>query len=100
MAVTANLLVRREAWEQIGGFQEGTRSGADAEFCWRLQEAGWTLEHRPGAAVIHRHRDTRAALLCQSARDGAGGAWLENRRPGAGARPPLVRELARALAGV
>src|SRR3954471_11687468 len=31
-AVTANLLVRRGAWEALGGFQEGVRSGADGEF--------------------------------------------------------------------
>jgi glycosyltransferase involved in cell wall biosynthesis len=99
MAVTANLLVLREAWEAVGGFQEGTRSGADAEFCWRLQEAGWSLDLRPEAALTHRHRDRLVPLLRQSVRDGAGAAWLERRRPGSGARPPLARELIRALAG-
>src|SRR3954447_8492969 len=29
--ITANLLVRRSAWEAVGGFQERVRSGADVE---------------------------------------------------------------------
>jgi hypothetical protein len=100
MAVTANLLVRREAWQMVGGFQEGTRSGADAEFCWRLQEAGWSVGLDTRAALVHRHRDRLGPLLRQAARDGAGAAWVERRRPGSGARPPVLRELARAAAGV
>src|SRR3954451_24461449 len=38
--ITAHLLVRRAAWEAVGEFQERVRSGADVEFCWRVQEAG------------------------------------------------------------
>jgi GT2 family glycosyltransferase len=79
MGVTANLLVRRSAWAQIGGFHELTRSGADADFCWRLQEAGWTLEYRPRAIAAHLHRRTLPALLRQAARDGAGVRWLSRR---------------------
>jgi Glycosyltransferase like family 2 len=98
MAVTANLLVRRAAWEQLGGFQEMTRSGADADLCWRLQDAGWTIEHRPGARAEHEHRATVRALLAQAARDGAGHRWLSRRSPGLRATIPL-RRMARSAAG-
>jgi GT2 family glycosyltransferase len=81
--VTANLLVRRAAWEQAGGFAEGARSGGDAEFCWRIQHRGWAIEHRPHAAVIHFHRTTLNGILRQYRRYGAGVAWLERRYPGA-----------------
>jgi hypothetical protein len=98
MAVTANLLVRRAAWESVGGFAERTRSGADADFCWRLMDAGWTLEYRDAPAVTHDHRRTVRALLAQSRRDGAGGTWLARRWPGY--RPFLgPRGFLRALAG-
>jgi GT2 family glycosyltransferase len=80
--VTANLLVRRAALEQAGGFAEGIRSGGDADLCWRLQEAGWTLEHRPRAAVVHEHRASLRALLRQYARYGGGTPWLSERHPG------------------
>ena len=48
-AVAANLLVRRAAFEQLGGFAEGVRAGEDTDFSWRLQEAGWLLEAPVGA---------------------------------------------------
>ena len=48
-AVAANLLVRREAFEAVGGFYEGVRAAEDTDFSWRLQRAGWRLEGRPAA---------------------------------------------------
>jgi hypothetical protein len=99
MAVTANLLVRRDAWRAVGGYAEQTLSGADADFCWRLEDAGWTLALNAGARVEHVHRDSLRALLAQSRRDGAGGRWLANRWPGCPAHPPLGREWLRAVAG-
>lgn len=99
MAVTANLLLRRAAWEQIGGFAEQTRSGADEELCWRLQDAGWELELRLEALVHHEHRATLGALLRQSARDGAGARWASRRHPGYPPRPKVVRGVVRAGGG-
>ena len=89
-AATANLLVRRAAFEPAGGFAEGIRSGGDVDLCRRLLGAGWTLEHRPGAAVIHPHQETLAGLLRQVARYGAGARWLDRRHPGSAPRWPLI----------
>ncbi len=99
MAVTANLLVLREAWRAIGGFQEHTLSGADSDFCWRLQDEGWELALNLGALVHHEHRATLGALLRQAERDGAGQRWSSHRYAGVPPRPRLGRELGRALAG-
>lgn len=98
MAVTANLLVRRAAWSQLGGFCGHVRAGADSEFCWRLQEEGWMLGYRPAAVVHHYHRATVAALLRQVARDAAGSAWLERQRPGCCPPPRLVGDGLRSVA--
>lgn len=96
VAATGNLMVRRVAFEELGGFVEGIRSGGDVDFCLRLQNAGWDLEFRPGALVLHRHRDSVPALLATFARYGAGSSWLRSRYPGIGGRWPLSpRELAR-----
>jgi glycosyltransferase involved in cell wall biosynthesis len=84
-AVTANLLVRKRAWHSVGGFLEGIRSGGDTEFSWRLQDAGWTLGHRPEARVIHGHRESLASFARVVLRYAAGRAWLGRRYPGAGA---------------
>jgi hypothetical protein len=98
-AATANLLVRRSAWEELGGFLETVREGADFEFCWRLRDAGWRLELRSDAVIEHSHRESLGALLRQVSRDAAALAWLERRRPGSLRPPGIARGLAtRALA--
>jgi GT2 family glycosyltransferase len=82
-AQTANAAVRRAAFEQVGGFEAGVRSGGDADLCFRIRAAGWTLERREEAAVVHRNRSTIPRMLAQRARHGAGAAWLSKRWPGA-----------------
>lgn len=96
---TANLLVRRVALEEAGGFIEGIRSGGDADFCWRLQDLGWSLEHRSSAAITHRQRERLGPLIRQAARYGRGRAWLERRFPDC-PRPRVVRDVARALGAI
>ncbi len=82
-AQTANAAIRRAAFEQAGGFEGGVRSGGDADLCFRVRAAGWTLERREQAAVVHRNRATVPRMLAQRARHGAGAAWLARRWPGA-----------------
>ncbi|MBA2766786.1 MAG: glycosyltransferase, partial [Solirubrobacterales bacterium] len=74
-AQTANCAVRREAFAAVGGFAGGIRSGGNADLCWRLRAAGWTLERREEAAVEHHNRANVAGMLGQRARHGAGAAW-------------------------
>lgn len=82
-AQTANALVRREAFEAVGGFREDVRSGGDADLCWRLRKAGWELEARPDAVVVHHNRATIPRMLSQRFRHGSGAAWLGREHPGA-----------------
>jgi glycosyltransferase involved in cell wall biosynthesis len=93
---TGNLMVRRSAFEGIGGFEEGIRSGGDVDFCRRLQAAGLTLELRPAAIVEHPHRERLVDYLRTVARYAAGARWLDDRYPGIAPRWPLLPELARA----
>ena len=81
-AVTANCAIRRSAFEAVGGFTETIRSGGDADICFRLKEAGWKLEARPEAQVVHRGRTTLRALVRQLVKHGAGIAWLDRAYPG------------------
>jgi len=100
-AVTANLLVRRSAWRQLGGFAE-VRSGGDVDFSWRLRSAGYAIGYRPGAAVTHRHRDALGPFVRQRLRYGAGERWLARRWPGRrrllDILPAAVRRLAASTA--
>jgi GT2 family glycosyltransferase len=50
----ALLLCRREAFEEVGGFDEGQWMYAeDLDLGWRMREAGWTTQYEPGAVVRH-----------------------------------------------
>ena len=95
-AVAANLLVRRVAFEQVGGFYEGLRAAEDTDFSWRLQQAGWRLEPRPRARVEHRYRATLGDLRRQWRGYAAGRAWLARRYEGFEPEPAVARALRRA----
>ncbi|MGN6870494.1 MAG: glycosyltransferase family 2 protein [Solirubrobacteraceae bacterium] len=94
-AVAANLLVRRAAFEQIGGFYEGVRAAEDTDFSWRLQAAGWRLELRRRAQVEHRYRGTVGELRRQWRGYAAGRAWLARRYEGFAPEPAVARALGR-----
>jgi len=96
-AAAANLLVRREAMEALGGFQEGVLAGEDTDLCWRLQDRGWALELRPDAVVQHRYRQTIGDLRRQWRAYAAGRAWLARRYPGFRPEPAVRRALRRQL---
>ncbi len=94
-AVAANLMVRRTAFEQLGGFYEGVRAAEDTDFSWRLQQVGWRLELRPGACVEHNYRQSVGQLRRQWRRYAAGRAWLSRRYEGFEPEPALRRAFAR-----
>jgi GT2 family glycosyltransferase len=93
-AAAGNLLVRRAAFEQVGCFTEGIRSGGDLDLCRRLAAGGWRLEFRQAAVVHHRHRANLPSLLGAIARYGAGARWLNERYPGSSPPWPLRLGLA------
>jgi cellulose synthase/poly-beta-1,6-N-acetylglucosamine synthase-like glycosyltransferase len=61
-AFGANLAVRREAFERIGGFPEEYPAGEDVALSWRLQLAGVRLDFRRTAAVANRRKSALAQL--------------------------------------
>jgi GT2 family glycosyltransferase len=76
-AATANLAVRRQAWEELGGLDPNlTVAGEDADFCWRARRIGFLLQYVPEAAVVHHHRARLASMLRQAYRYGIGNADL------------------------
>jgi GT2 family glycosyltransferase len=81
-AQTASCAVRRDAFEAVGGFRDYVRSGGDGDLCFRLRAAGWQLEPRDEAQVVHRSRRRLRAMLRQRARHGSGAAWLNREYPG------------------
>jgi GT2 family glycosyltransferase len=94
IAIGGNVLVRRTAFQGIGGFTEGIRSGGDVDFSRRLQHAGWRIDRQPAALVEHRHRERLLPFLATIARYAAGSRWLNTRYPGYSPRWPLAKQLA------
>jgi GT2 family glycosyltransferase len=99
-AAAANLMVRRAAFVEVGGFYEGLRSAEDTDFSWRLQRAGWRLEPRGEAWIEHRYRSSIAELRRQWRGYAAGRAWLARRYEGFVPQPAVLRALSRASAPV
>ena len=51
---TANMLLRREAFESVGGFTEDLRTGEDSDFSDRLRERGLRLVSDTAVRVVHQ----------------------------------------------
>ena len=50
----ACLLVRRDAYEAVGGFDEDFfLMSEEVDWCYRFREAGWKVLFYPGAEVVH-----------------------------------------------
>ena len=50
----ACFLVRREAWDEVGGFDPSYfMYMEDVDLCWRLGRAGWRVRYEPRAEVLH-----------------------------------------------
>jgi N-acetylglucosaminyl-diphospho-decaprenol L-rhamnosyltransferase len=50
----ACMLVRRSAFEAVGGFDEGYFMYVeDVDLCWRLARAGWRIGYEPSGRVVH-----------------------------------------------
>jgi GT2 family glycosyltransferase len=63
-AVTAAcMLVRREAWDQLGGMDAINLPVAfnDIDFCLRLREAGWRVIFTPFAELVHHESISRGS---------------------------------------
>ncbi|WP_445005968.1 glycosyltransferase [Halomonas mongoliensis] len=76
VAVTANLIVRREVFEAVGKFNEQMMSGGDFEFTRRATAAGFKLVYCPDAVVRHPARNTLASLAQKARRVSAGSMAL------------------------
>lgn len=90
-ASSANLLVRRRALEQIGGYTEGIWAAEDTDLTWRLQDAGWTLAFNEHAVVQHAYRTSLRELGRQWRGYAAGARWLSERYPDFRPDPGLNR---------
>lgn len=55
---SASLGVRRQVFEDVGGFNAQLRSGEDIDFCYRLMGMGYKTVYQPAVKVRHNHGRT------------------------------------------
>jgi glycosyltransferase involved in cell wall biosynthesis len=69
--LTANVAIRREVLETLGGFDAQLPTGGDVDLGWRIQRGlGLELLDAPDAEVRHVHRSTLGAVFAQFRRYG------------------------------
>jgi len=99
----AFLLLRRESFEQVGGFDERQWMYAeDIDLAWRLAEMGHAVRYEPGARVRHAVSASTLQAFGEDGREqrhiAAAYDWLERRRGRAVAR--LTAAISTLAAGV
>lgn len=94
-ATTTGLAVRRELFEEVGGFDESLLYLEDTDFCWRLIKRGCELQFVEDAVIHLRYRSTLVEMFRQ-ARNWAYYntlLYLRHRPPGASLSRPWRRYL-------
>jgi GT2 family glycosyltransferase len=78
-----NMAFRKEALEQIGGFDAVHRAaGDDVDVCWKLLARGWRIAFAPGGFVWHHRRASVRAFLRQQKGYGRAEGHLKRAWPG------------------
>lgn len=85
----ANLAVRLQAFEAVGGFAEDLLTGEDIDLCWRLQLEGYRFAIAPDAVVSKRDRTGFRGMFQQASAFGRSGPVLYRRYRKHGARRNL-----------
>jgi GT2 family glycosyltransferase len=88
--LSANLAVRRNAFEDVGGFDEELPIGEDIDLCWRLQLAGFRFIVESGAVVSKREPSEFSEVFRQAFAYGRCGPVLYRRYRPVGARRDLA----------
>ena len=82
----ACLMVRREAFDAVGGFDEGYfMYFEDTDLCERLARSGWDVVYAPSATVVHHggHATSRNLVAMSKAHHDSAYRYLSRRYRGA-----------------
>ncbi|MDD9945436.1 MAG: glycosyltransferase [Myxococcales bacterium] len=78
---TFNVLYRRCALEEVGGFDERFRKAQDAELAFRVRRAGYRLHFEMRSRVRHFHEDSLSTYLGVQRKQGYWRMWLYEKHP-------------------
>jgi len=60
----------RRVYDRVGAFDKSLPRMSDIDYTWRVQLAGFKLQHLSHAVVHYRYRDTLKSMFMQAYRDG------------------------------
>jgi len=98
---SCNLLIRREAFVNAGGFRAELQVGEDVDLTWRLRDAGRTIVYLPQGAVCHAHRSRLWPFMKRRFDYGTSEGMLQQLHPVRGKKmmlPPLLTAILALLA--
>lgn len=75
----AAMLVRRDAFDRLGGFDPSMRFGEDVDLVWRFDDTDWRCRYEPAVSVRHRVRPTLRRWVAQRRGYGTSAAPLAAR---------------------
>lgn len=78
---SACVLVGRDPFDALGGFDESLRYGEDVDLVWRMDEANWSVRYVPEASATHPARTALRPWLLQRFRYGRSIGPLADRHP-------------------
>lgn len=90
---SCNLLVRRELFLSVNGFEESMHVGEDVDLTWRLRDAGWTIAYLPAGRILHEHRSSVRSFMSRRFDYGTSEGTLQKLHPQRRKRfvlPPLL----------
>lgn len=74
---TCNVLIRKKAFQLVGGFSEEMRVGEDVDLIWRILQNQYTGFYLPEGSIQHRHRNQLHSLMLRRAQYASSEAILE-----------------------
>ncbi len=60
---SCNLIIRKKAFWEAGGFQADLAVGEDVDLCWRTRALGYRLLYVPQGRIEHKHRNDLPHML-------------------------------------
>ncbi len=67
-SVTANLIIKKESFIKLGGFDESSFSGGDHELCVRANRQGFKFKYFPRLVVYHPARNCMSQVVNKAKR--------------------------------
>jgi len=98
---SCNLLLRKNAFEDAGGFRTELQVGEDVDLTWRLRDAGWSLRYLPCGTVFHAHRSQLRPFMKRRFEYGTSEGLLQRLHPVRGKKmllPPMLATILLLLA--